>query len=246
NSLREMTTRSESVAEISAKTDNLSLQGRDLADRSREGMDAISCSTSQIASGITRIQEEIIQVGKIIRVVTEITNQTNLLAINAAIEAAHAGVYGKGFAVVASEVKHLAQDSKAALLGISDTLISLNKAFEEVRDAVAGARVEVDSRSLAVKEMISLFEGMTLEIKKIAAMSREAVGVAAEQERMIQSLDQRARLIGDLMDETAADAHASADACNESCRSVEQISWHIETVADMAGSIHSGISRFTV
>ena len=246
NSLREMTTRSESVAEISAKTDNLSLQGRDLADRSREGMDAISCSTSQIASGITRIQEEIIQVGKIIRVVTDITNQTNLLAINAAIEAAHAGVSGKGFAVVASEVKHLAHDSKAALLGISDTLISLNNAFEEVRNAVAGARNEVDSRSLAVKEMISLFEGMTLEIKKIATMSLEAVGVAAQQERMIHSLDQRARLIGELMDETAADAHASADACNESCRSVEQISWHIETVTDMAGGIHCGISRFTV
>lgn len=246
NSLREMTARSVSVAEISEKTNNLSLQGKDLADKSREGMDAISGSTDQIAFGISRIQEEIIQVGKIIRVVTEITNQTNLLAINAAIEAAHAGMLGKGFAVVAAEVKHLAQDSKEALLGISDTLVSLNKAFEEVRDAVKGARGEVDSRSLAVKEMTSLFEEMTREIEMIAAMSGEAVIVAAEQERMIQNLDQRARSIGDLMDETTRDAHASAEACNESCRSVEEISWHIETVAEMAGNIHSAIGRFSV
>ena len=246
NSLREMTARSVSVAEISGKTNGLTSQGRELAVRSREGMDAISRSTDQIASGITRIQEEIIQVGKIVRVVTEITNQTNLLAINAAIEAAHAGMYGKGFAVVAVEVKRLARDSKESLLGISETLFSLNKAFEEVRDSVNGARGEVDNRSIAVREMARLFDQMTHEIEQIAAMSSEAVHVAAEQERMILILDQRARLIGDLMDETTTDAHASAEACNESCRSVEEISWHIETVAEMAGSIHSGIGRFSV
>jgi len=246
HSLKEMTTRSESVAKISEIASGLSSRGIELSDRSRDGMDAISDATGSISLGISRIQEELIRIGKIVRVVTDISNQTNLLAVNAAIEAAHVGIHGKGFAVVAAEVKHLANDSKESLLGISETLQSLNKAFEEVRDAVIGTRQEVDSRSIAVKEMVCLFEGMTREIEKIATMSREAVSVAAEQEMMIHNLDQRACLIGDLMDETVEDAHASSEACNESCRSVEQISWHIETVAGLAGGIHSGITRFSV
>jgi len=245
-SLRVMTTRSESVADISSRTDSISTRGIDLAGRSMEGMDAISGATDLIATRTIRIQEELARISKIIGLVTEITSQTNLLALNAAIEAAHAGEAGKGFAVVASEVKHLALDSKNALIGISDTLESLNQAFEEVRDGVEGARREVDSRSVAVKEMVSLFQSVSSEIRTVATMSRDVVTVAGEQEEMIRVLDHRARIIGGLMQETTKDANASAQACNESCRSVEEISLHIDTVADLARGIHSDIGRFSV
>ena len=77
-------------------------------------------------------------------------------------------------------------------------------------------------------------------------MSRDVVTVADKQEEMIQSLDRRAKVIGDLMLETTNDADASAQACNESCHSVEEISLHIEKVTDLAGRIHTDISRFTV
>lgn len=234
------------VACTSARTHEMSSQGVILATQSREGIDAISEAAGSVDNGISRIHEELISIEKIIKVVTDIANQTNLLAINAAIEAAHAGSYGKGFAVVASEVKNLAVQSKESTTSISQTLDALHDAFREVRDKVSQVQGEIESRSYAICEMVHLFEKMAGEIEVIATMSRETGVLSQEQENRIADLNQRARTIGELMVETARDAGASAEACASSCRSIEQISGHIETVARYAGEIHGGISGFTV
>jgi hypothetical protein len=94
--------------------------------------------------------------------------------------------------------------------------------------------------------MVYLFEKMAGEIEVIATMSRETGVLSQEQENRIADLNQRARTIGELMVETARDAGASAEACASSCRSIEQISGHIEMVVRYAGEIHGGISGFTV
>ena len=234
------------VAKKSARTHEMSSQGVVLATQSREGIDAISDAAGSVDSGISRIHEELISIEKIIKVVTDIANQTNLLAINAAIEAAHAGSYGRGFAVVASEVKHLAVQSKESTTSISQTLAALHDAFREVRDKVSQVQGEIESRSHAICEMVHLFEKMAGEVEVIATMSRETGMLSHEQESRIRDLNERARRIGDLMVETARDAGSSAEACASSCRSIEQISGHIEAVARYAEEIHGGISGFTV
>ena len=234
------------VAHTSARTHEISSQGVVLATQSREGIDAISDAAGSVDSGISRIHEELISIEKIIKVVTDIANQTNLLAINAAIEAAHAGSYGRGFAVVASEVKHLAVQSKDSTTSISQTLAALHDAFREVRDKVSQVQGEIESRSHAICEMVHLFEKMAGEVEVIATMSRETGMLSHEQESRIRDLNERARTIGELMVETARDAGSSAEACSSSCRSIEQISGHIEAVARYAEEIHGGISGFTV
>jgi methyl-accepting chemotaxis protein len=211
-----------------------------------EGIDAIIGAAGSVDSGITRIHEELKSIEKIVKVVTDIANQTNLLAINAAIEAAHAGNYGRGFAVVASEVKLLAVQSKESTTNISRTLEALHAAFQEVKKKVSEVQNEVQSRSFAICEMVNLFKRMTQEVEKIAAMSRETGTLSGHQEKLISDLHKRVLTIGELMNETSEDANASAKACNSSFISVEQISGNIERVAKLSDQIHQGISGFTV
>jgi len=244
--LSDMNEKVQEVAKRSAKTHEISAHGIDLANQSKEGIDAIIGASGSVDSGITRIHDELKNIEKIVKVVTDIANQTNLLAINAAIEAAHAGIYGKGFAVVASEVKILAVQSKESTTNISRTLEALHSAFQEVKKKVSEVQDEVQSRSFAICEMVDLFKGLIQEVEKIAAMSRETGVLSCEQERKISDLHQRALTIGRLMNETSEDANASAQACNSSFRSVEQISLHIKKVAKLSDDIHQGISGFTV
>lgn len=245
-SLDEVTNRAASVAEISAHTNDLSTRGISLADASRNGMDTIASATETVESGIDRIQSEITSIGKIIRVITDIASQTNLLAINAAIEAAHAGVYGRGFAVVASEIKQLAGQSKESLQEISQTLKALEEAFDQVRTRAAGARDEVETGRLQVSEMTTLFEEMVSEIGKVATMSRETLSLASEQKIRLEGVHQKGLAIGSEMEATTQDAGSSSQSCQASCQSIEQISHHIFTVSERAGELYTGINRFTI
>lgn len=244
--LKEMNSQILAVAQVSATTRTKSSNGVTLANQSREGIDAISDAAGAIDSGIEKIHEEITRIQKTIHIVTGIANQTNLLAINAAIEAAHAGNYGKGFAVVASEVKALAVHSKESTTQIIATLEALNDAFKQVRKNVSGAREEIESRSQAICEMANLFEGMVQEVQSIASMSHETEILAQDQEKTIRDLHERAGEIGRLMHATTSDAEASAKACNSSCLAVEQISGHIGTVGTYAAEIQKKLRIFTI
>ncbi len=246
SALKEMNKRTSEVFQLAKDTKELSLNGEGLADHSTEGMNAISVSAGSIDGGLNRIYTELINIGKIVKVVTDITNQTNLLSINAAIEAAHAKEYGRGFAVVAREVKSLAEESKKALLVISDTLASFNDAFLEMKEMVRNTQNEVDSRKNAVCEMVTIFQEMVKKIMEISRMSSESVTLAGDQERKITDITIRAQQIGEQMKNTINEAEASSDACFHSYHSIERMIEHISNVAENAEKIQCDIGLFTV
>jgi methyl-accepting chemotaxis protein len=162
-----------------------------------------------MAEGMGRIQDSTANIGRAIQVIQEIARQTNLLSLNAAIEAAKAGALGKGFAVVAEEVRKLAERSRQAAIEIEGLLV-------ESRESVEGGRTAVQHNAellTAIRQAIAAMSGMVLEIgsatdeqshtsedvaKRVEEVSREIGQNAAATHQMSATVQEIARTANSL------------------------------------------------
>ena len=120
--------RAQLVSETASNTFKLAENGLDAVKRTEDGMSGLKDQVRHIAETILGLSEQTLQIGEIIATVNDIADQSNLLALNAAMEAARAGEAGRGFAVVAGEVRNLAEQSRQATAQVSSILSEIQKA----------------------------------------------------------------------------------------------------------------------
>lgn len=142
------------VSECAKETAEVTENGRRNVAETMHGMNKIRQQMDSIAEGIVKLSEQSTAIGEIIESVSDIAGQSNLLAVNAAIEAAKAGEHGKGFAVVAQEVRSLAEQSKVATEQIRRILNDIQKAISTAVMATeqGGKTVETSVRQSAETE----------------------------------------------------------------------------------------------
>jgi methyl-accepting chemotaxis protein len=119
--------RAQLVSEMASNTLKLAENGLDAVKKTEDGMSDLKEQVRHIAETILSLSEQTLQIGEIIATVNDIADQSNLLALNAAMEAARAGEAGRGFAVVAGEVRTLAEQSRQATAQVSSILNEIQK-----------------------------------------------------------------------------------------------------------------------
>lgn len=206
--------------------------GQNVVARATEGIRAIShtvLETSQVVSSLGRQSEEI---GRIVRVIREIADQTNLLALNAAIEAARAGEQGRGFAVVADEVRKLAERTSAATSEISTTITNIQ---QETARAVAS----MEQGSQEVAQGVEMAQQVGVAI----SMINEAVESLSE---MIHSID-RIRAEQEIASRSIADRVGEIHTMAGDNRSVsEQTAQAARELTELAERLRGSVSRFNL
>jgi len=159
--------------ELSQKTNQLSVQGEAVALKAADETAAIATSVRASAQAIASLNMRSEQISDVVKVIKDIADQTNLLALNAAIEAARAGEQGRGFAVVADEVRKLAERTSHATIEIGTMISAIQK---ETSDAVTGMR----GGSERVEEGVRLVKEAVDALTEIRTAAEMAVAKSAE------------------------------------------------------------------
>jgi methyl-accepting chemotaxis protein len=148
------------ASEASLKASETATKGRKIVDTTADDMSQIAAITQEAAGTIEELGKSSKQIGEIVAVINDIADQTNLLALNAAIEAARAGEQGRGFAVVADEVRKLAERTSQATKDIARRISSIQSASEDSVKAIKRASSEVESGVSLAKEASSSMDSI--------------------------------------------------------------------------------------
>lgn len=175
------------ISEIAQKAVQVSQTGRKSVEETIEDINQIREQVELIAESIVRLSEQSQAIGEIISTVDDLAEQSNLLAVNASIEAAKAGDQGKGFAVVAQEIKSLAEQSKQATAQVRTILHDIQKATGAAVMATEQGSKMVEA---GVKQSAEAGESIRAMAKTIAETAQAVTQIAATAQQQFVGMDQ--------------------------------------------------------
>jgi methyl-accepting chemotaxis protein len=198
-SIEQVSTQVDSLLTISSETTLTADRGGTAIHTIVEAMDTIRGTIVDLGGDIQRLGDNSEQIGDIVKVIDRIAEQTNLLALNAAIEAARAGEHGRGFAVVASEIRKLADGSVQATKEIAGHIGSTQDVIAQVTDAMTrlNERLEdsvssTDNASDALRNIVNAVLGSNQQIGQISSVTRS---MSENTFRVIRSIEEITRSV---------------------------------------------------
>lgn len=163
------------TADATQEANRLTGRGRDIAGETREAIQRLSAAVGETGVTVTQLAKDSDEIGGVVDVIKGIADQTNLLALNAAIEAARAGEAGRGFAVVADEVRSLAQRTAGATAEIQGLIAGLQSAAHQ---SVEGMRAQVEHAEATAQQAQAADGALDEIVGAIQTISDTAVRIA--------------------------------------------------------------------
>ncbi len=226
---RAMKEMSESVQQVAVN----SQKAAEGANNANKTVQEVQSTVSSTATIIRELDNKSQKIGQIINVITNIADQTNLLALNAAIEAARAGEHGRGFAVVADEVRKLAEESRNAANQITSLIKDIQQGTKNAVDSM-----EKDSVT-AISRVVEAAGNVTNMVQEIAAASQEQ---SASVEEVTASIED----VSAISEESAAGTQEASAAAEEQAASMEQLVRAAQELTQLANELQTEVAKFNL
>ena len=226
---RAMKEMSESVQQVAVN----SQKAADSATNANKTAQEVQVNVTKSATLIKDLDNKSLQIGEIIGVITNIADQTNLLALNAAIEAARAGEHGRGFAVVADEVRKLAEESRGAASQITDLIKGIQQ----------GTKQAVESME---KESVT---GINLIVKAaadVATMVQEIAAAAEEQSASVEEVTSSVEDVSAISEQSAAGTQETSAAAEEQAATMDQLVNAAQEMAKLSNDLQAEVAKFNI
>ncbi|WP_378957174.1 methyl-accepting chemotaxis protein [Pelosinus sp. sgz500959] len=242
--ISQIASKSNLVSEKSGEAARVASSGSEAVLQATNQMQVIQNSVTQSAGVVKNLGERSQQIGQIVDVISGIAGQTNLLALNAAIEAARAGEQGRGFAVVADEVRKLAEQSHEAAQKISgiirdiqsETTVAVTTMNQGTAEVARGTEV-ISATGDRFHFIVTMVQELNSEIKEIRGAAEK---LSASSDDVTRSVD-RVKVVAA---SSAADTQTISAAAEEQSASMEEIASSSQALSNMASELQVFVAKF--
>jgi methyl-accepting chemotaxis protein len=244
DTLQQIAEHTQATSVSMAQTSDIASKGNEAIRTAVQQMNFIHDSVHELSDIIKHLNESVDQIGNFAKLITDISSQTNLLALNAAIEAARAGEHGRGFAVVADEVRKLAEQSTSSAEKVAELIRVIRSKMETALQSMEGSRREVAKGMEVVdnagNSFIQIYESIDKVNHEIHEVSASVQQITASTEQIVTSI----RSVTKTVEKVSEGINEVSASTEEQLASMEEVSATASSLAKMAEELEEIVKRF--
>jgi len=216
--VQEVARNAEEASEAAVAADQQAREGDKVVGEAIAQIERLAVEVGHSTEAMGELKRESDKIGSVLDVIKSVAQQTNLLALNAAIEAARAGEAGRGFAVVADEVRSLAQRTQKSTEEIEELIVGLQNGTQQVATIMDNSRTLTDSSVELTRRAGGSLESITRTVSAIQAMNQQIAAAAEQQSAVAEEINRSVLNVRDVSDQTSAASEETAASSVELAR----------------------------